>query len=171
MRIHLKAAHLLLAIWLIGANFSGLPATAQADWRGKVDAWVWEQASTGEAEFLIYLTEQADLSAASGLRTKTEKGNYVYRRLSETAQRTQGRLISALQAWGAEYRPFWVVNMIWARGNLNLVQSLAQRGDVAHIYANPHVRLEEPGAGLPASVPHAGQAIEWNILKVNADKV
>lgn len=171
MRIRLKIAHLLLVTWLVGANFSSKPAIAQANWRGKVDVWVWEQASAGETEFLIYLTEQADLSAAAGLRTKTEKGNYVYRKLSETAQRTQGRLIAALQAWGVVYQPFWVANMIWARGDLNLVQSLAQRGDVAHIYANPHVRLEEPGAGLQASEPHSGQAIEWNILKVNADKV
>ncbi len=38
-----------------------------------------------------------------------------------------------------EYRPFWVANMIWVRGDRQAVQALAQRDDVEHLYANPEV--------------------------------
>ena len=34
-----------------------------------------------QAEFFVMLTDQADLSAANSLRTKTEKGRYVYNTL------------------------------------------------------------------------------------------
>jgi len=36
-----------------------------------------------------------------------------------------------------EYKNFWVANMIWVRAGSDVVQALAQRADVAHIYANP----------------------------------
>ena len=87
------------------------------------------------------------------------------------AQRTQGPVIAALQASGAEYRPYWVANVIWARGDQHLVQALAMRSDVAHLYANPWVRLDEPESASPDFSVQAPQAVEWNILKVNADDV
>jgi subtilisin family serine protease len=136
-----------------------------------VDAWVTSTAAEGEAEFLIYLSEQADLSGAAKLPTKLEKGRYVYEALTRMAQRTQGPLIAALQASGAEYRPYWVANVIWARGDQRLIQALALRSDVAHLYANPWVRLDEMESASPNFSVQAPQAVEWNILKVNADDV
>ncbi len=52
-----------------------------------------------------------------------------------------------------------------------LVQALAARPDVAHLYANPQVHLDEPVSDSPAFFMQAPQAVEWNILKVNADDV
>ncbi len=160
---------LLLAV-LAGSQFP-TPAAPAPAWQSKVDAWVTSTAAEGETEFLIYLSEQADLSGAAKLPTKLEKGRYVYEALTRMAQRTQGPVIAALQASGAEYRPYWVANVIWARGDQRLVQALAMRSDVAHLYANPWVRLDEPESASPDFSVQAPQAVEWNILKVNADDV
>lgn len=149
-----------------------LPRQAKAaTWQDKVDPWVMETAhQEGQAEFLVYLTEQADVSAAAGLTTKEAKGNYVYQTLTATADRTQGPLLTALRDAGVEHQAYWVANMIWVRGDLNLVQQLALRSDVGHVYANPTVQFQPPVAE-ESELIEAAMAVEWNILQVNADDV
>jgi serine protease AprX len=154
---------------------SGTPVldnTGFLEWRSKVDAWVLDTAATGETEFLIFLNQQADLSQAALLNSKIEKGLYVYQRLTETAQRTQPPLLAALKQQGIEHHAYWIANMVWARSSLQTIQSLAQRSDVAHIYANPSVHLPLPQpSSQPAAQPLATNGIEWNISKVRAPEV
>jgi serine protease AprX len=146
-------------------------ATNAALWEDKVDAWVLDTAvAQPQTEFLVYLTEQADLSGAAALPTKAEKGAYVYEQLTAVANRTQPPLIQSLETANATFQPYWIANMVWVRGDLALVESLAQRPDVAHIYANPTVRGAEP---QPITLEEAKSllAIEWNIDKINAPDV
>jgi serine protease AprX len=161
---------LLVVLVIISIILAGtaLPASA-AEWRAKVDPWVMQTASQGETEFLVYLTTQADLSAARELPTKLEKGVYVYQTLSSLAERTQKGLVSQLDRMGVEYRPYWIANMIWVRGGLSSVQTLAARADVAHIYANPHVSMEAPTE--ESTKASSVQGVEWNISKVKAPDV
>jgi serine protease AprX len=140
-------------------------------WQKKVDPWVLDHASRGETEFLVFLSEQADLSATEALETKAEKGVAVLQALTEIAGRTQGPLLQALATRGVEFRPYWVANMVWVRAGLDTVRSLAERPDVMHLYANPAVRLQEPvsmSSGGPGRPP---ETVEWNIARVNADDV
>jgi uncharacterized repeat protein (TIGR01451 family) len=164
--VRLTAALMLLA--------SGLNAGVQpnaADWPARVDGWVLQHAAAGPVEFIVTLREQADLSGAAQLQTKLEKSESVYRQLTETAARTQPALLKALQAAGVPFKPFYIVNAIWVKGDAALVQQIASRPDVAHIYANPSVQMTlptpEPGAGEPLSP----EAAEWNLIKVNAPQV
>jgi uncharacterized repeat protein (TIGR01451 family) len=165
---------LLILFILLGSLTS--PAKA-ADWQAKVDPWVMEKSAQGDTEFLILLTEQADLSGAARLQTKLEKGIFVVGKLNEVAQRTQPAVIAELKKFGAEYRAFRVANIIWARGSRQAIQALAERADVAHLYANPTVKLDVPAT--PAFSPGSGLAeesaaplgVEWNITKVNAPQV
>jgi hypothetical protein len=64
----------------------------------------------GQAEVLVILKEQADLSAAALLDTKTDKGAFVYQQLTAVAARTQGPLKEFLDSKGAAYRAYWIVN-------------------------------------------------------------
>jgi uncharacterized repeat protein (TIGR01451 family) len=150
----------------LGASF------AQAsDWHGKVDPWVLDMAARGDTEFLVQLREQADLRGASALSAKSEKGAFVRDALESIAERTQAPLRRLLASRGVEHRAFWVANMIWVRGSARLVEELAAREDVFHIYANPRVHLDAPvqrGNSEQASVP---TGIEWNITKVHAPDV
>ena len=59
--------------------------------------------------------------------------------------------------------------MVWVRAGLNTVQLLAQRLDVAHVYANPRVKLDAPR--IEATPTPAPQGVEWNIIKVKAPDV
>jgi serine protease AprX len=170
----------LLVLLILLAPLTGFQAGRpfpSTVWRTKVDPWVLDTAAQGPTEFLVYLKEQADLSAAQYLPTKLQKGAYVYNQLAQTARRTQAPLVAVLQdlsrrsSGNVEYRSYWVANLIWVRGGSDLVQTLAQRDDVAHLYANPQIRLEKP---LPAGVqltPNQPSGVEWNIQKVRAPEV
>ncbi|MDX1688209.1 MAG: S8 family serine peptidase [Candidatus Promineifilaceae bacterium] len=167
------ATPLLLAILLLAIIFAivGMaPAASATVWQTKVDPWVLERLEDEEeGEFIVFLDEQADLSAAAHLPTKLEKGEFVYRELTATAERTQPALRAHLDALGVAYRPYWVANMIWVRGDRQVIEALARRSDVAHLYANPHVRIEQPEPD--DREPLAPTTVEWNIERVNAPDV
>ncbi len=166
----------LAKVWRYAILFTFLatsagPARGASYWQSKVDAPVLTEAAAGDTEFLVYLSEQADLSGATALQTKLEKGAYVFQRLTEVAQRAQPPVLAALEKLGVAYRPYWVANMIWVRGNAAAVKALARRSDVAHLYANPQVQMALPVLEAPASRPESASAIEPNIQAVNAPQV
>lgn len=148
-------------------------ATAEtAVWQNKVDAWVLETAVSGqETEFLVYLDKQADVSGASALTTKEEKGAYVYKQLTAVAQRTQPAVIAMLKQENVSHRSYWISNMIWVRGNADIVEKLAQRNDVARIHANPHTKLSHLDSAALTTLLNEARTPEWNLTKVNAPDV
>ncbi len=158
---------------LLGMTGGSAPTAEAAAWQEKVDPWVFSTVLEGETEFLVFLKEQADLSGAAGLRDKTAKGIYVYETLTSIAKTSQKPIRASLDSLGSAYQPFWIANMLWVRGDINIIQQIAQRPDVGHIYANPQVQLSlpEPDSTMDNLAPNATSTIEWNILKINADDV
>src|SRR5882762_3300939 len=70
----------------------GVPASAAT--ASKIAPWVMEHTANGQqAEFLVVLANQADLSGAAALPIKNEKGRYVYDALWNKSQATQGPLL------------------------------------------------------------------------------
>src|SRR6185295_13203578 len=103
------------------------------------------------------------------LSSKTERSAFVMDALRSVAERSQRPLLDLLSSRGVPHRSYWVANMIWVRGDRSLVEELAARDDVFHIYANPSVRLDGPVASSPAGpVPSSPDAIEWGVAKVHA---
>lgn len=100
--------------------------------------------------FLIILDEQiepdailADLARAGQRGIGREsKADAIYRTLSAHATRTQAPLRAWLDAQGADYRSFYIVNMIEVRGDARLAQSRRQRPEVNRLAANPEVSGE-----------------------------
>jgi serine protease AprX len=140
----------------------------------KIDRWVIEQtALQGKAEFLVILSDQADLSAADRLRTKEEKGWYVYRTLFDKAKQTQKPIIAWLKSNGVEFRSFYIVNMIWVNGTMDVALSLAARPDVKRIDGNPIIQnnLPQPSPVQEIETPSTPDAIEQGIIYSKADKV
>ncbi len=168
----------LLLVFL--AALPGVPAAATvlADLSpsvlSKIDPRVLAQtANGGQAEFLVVLADQADLSGAAALPTKLEKGRYVFHTLLAMAHSTQAPLLAWLQAQHAEYRSYAIVNMLWVKGDARLAQALAARADVAKLEANPLVhgaqaapRLSNSPAGAPAPA-----GIEPNVTYIHADQL
>ena len=70
-----------------------------------------------QTEFFVLLADQADLSPAANLPTKTEKGRFVYQTLLEKAQTTQGPILQWLRERNIEHQSFYIVNAILVKGD------------------------------------------------------
>jgi serine protease AprX len=141
----------------------------------KIAPWVVVQTANGQqAEFFVVLTDQADLSAAGGFRTKAEKGRFVHDVLWNKSQTTQRSILRWLREHGIEHRSFYIVNAILVKGTREIVQALAARADVVRIEGNPHVQnvLPEVASGVEtSSQPKAPAAIEPGITYTHAPDV
>ncbi len=170
-RMSVFASVMLAGLILAGSLFLS-QARARAAWQQKVDPWVLETfAEQPDVEFIIVLEEQADLSGVDYLSSKLEKGTYVYEELTAVAMRSQPPVLVALQAAGSQYRPFWVSNAIWARGDAGVVEALARRSDVAQIHANPRVKLDVLAPPKLQDSLQEVAYVEWNIELVRAPEV
>jgi hypothetical protein len=159
----------LLAFVLL-AGPSGAHAAARPE--DKVMPWVMEKTAGGAtAEFLVLLTAQTDLSPAKLLATKSAKGWFVRNALWETAQATQGPLLAELEARSVEHRAYYIVNMVWVKGDRSLVLDLAARPDVAAIEGNPviHNDLPQEQRAGEGSCPPNG--VETGVAYVRAPEV
>ncbi len=128
------------------------------------------------ADFLIYLRDQADLSAASQINGWAERGRYVYQTLVDHAARSQHDLRGQLAARGLMAHPLWIVNAIQVHGTLADAQALSTRADVALVRANHIASLPQPEQMGTASADRCnpaqpGDLICWNIHQINADRV
>ena len=124
--------------------------------------------------FIVYLHDQADLSAAYGITDWGERGWFVYRTLVEHAERTQRALRAELSARGLAYRPFWIVNAVYVEGTLTDAQALERRADVALVRTDARVAVA-PQVSAPASLDERcssdGNPVCWNIRAIGADRV
>jgi uncharacterized repeat protein (TIGR01451 family) len=165
LTLPLAAAVLSVTSFASPARAASIPGS----WESKVDPWVLSTSATGATEFVVFLKDQADVRGADAFATKEAKGQFVFARLRDAAARTQGPLLALLAGRGIEHRPYWVANMIWVKGDASLVEELARRDDVGHVFANPTVHFEEPvEVDLDDRAP---DAIEWNVAKVRAPEV
>ena len=70
----------------VGQRVGGNPVNVV----NKIAPWVVAQTANGQqAEFIVVLADQADLSPASGLATKSERGRFVRDALWLKSQATQ----------------------------------------------------------------------------------
>ncbi len=158
----------LLALLSLGAAPSRSP---------KIAPWVLDRTANGEqAEFLVVLGEQADLSGAKELKTKQEKGRHVRDALWNKAQATQRPLLRWLQDRHIEHRAFYIINAIWVKATVDVAQTLAARPDVERVEGNPVIynNFVDPVVTNQPTRPdsaEATQAIEPGITYTRAPQV
>jgi len=156
------------------ASSQGSPPE-QATTATKIAPWVMEHTANGQqAEFLVVLADQADLSGAAALPTKNEKGRYVRDALRNKSQATQGPLLQLLSERGLEHQSFFIINAILVKGSRETAEMLAARSDVARVEGNPQIRnlLPQPGPVADgSSQPGAPETIEPGINYTHAPSV
>jgi subtilisin family serine protease len=180
---------LLLILTIFGIIAGGLIASAKSKSRiannlpqearqralKKLSPWVIEKTANGaEAEFLIVLEDQADLSLADSFETKEEKGRYVFETLQAKARETQGPLLDWLAERKVEHRSFYIVNAILAQGSRDLAIEIAARDEVTRVEGNPQLRGIQPVNGdekEAAELFSSPQAIEPGVNFIRAPEV
>lgn len=137
---------------------------------GYVDPDLRARAAEEPVRFLVVLEDRADLSAAAGLREKTEKGRAVFAALTATAARSQEEACARLEELGVEYRAFWIVNVIAAEGDARVMDAVASARGVARVVPDAPGRTPEPVAkSKPVTAPLQPEG--WGVHKVRAPEV
>jgi subtilisin family serine protease len=194
---------IVVAAMLVGLGAGGVTAPAKAaspvvvTTPAPIDPDVYvglEQ--KGSADVLVILKEQADLSGAADIQTKTLKGYYVYEQLTSVAERTQSPLKEFLDSQGATYRAYWIQNMLRVTVDLDLLKQISYQPGIKYIefYHEPYPDVmgndlgkdfgPEYGPFAPVKTedgnqlaswtefgPASPEAVEWNITRVGAEDV
>lgn len=164
---------LLLALFLV---FTLPGATPPAHAAG-IDPAIYaalQAAPDGQATFILYLRNQADLSAAESITDWKERGRYVYNLLHATAQKSQTRL-QALEANDAvpgrisEFEPLWIANAIVVRGDRQALEALAQQPEVARVL--PEMKFDPPPTPEALVNSQAAETVGWGVNKIGAPVV
>lgn len=172
-----RNAFLLLALTSLLSLLLLLPSAiprsqAGGSWHESVEPLLLETIlDQEEAEFIVFLSEQADLSRAEQITDKIDKGTFVFEKLTAIASSSQPPVIAELKQLGAEYQPFWVANMIWVRGDATVLQMMAERPEISFIYANPSIRQNLPIKQSLAKLSPTVPFIPWHIDLVGAPGV
>ena len=140
------------------------------EWARKVDKEVFMALESGDrVDVLVLLQTQADISKAFSLKTKKEKGAYVFSTLKEHASRTQKGVVDLLRDQKATFQPFFLTNAIAVNADLELAKMIAERPEVKLMAPDPWAKMDEPrrfpeGASLR-------QNLAWGVQKIKADQV
>ena len=136
----------------------------------RVDARVLADTANGRtAHFLVVMRRQADVGGVPDtVSSRRALGREVVDRLRDAAS-AQAPLRAELARRGVSYRPFWIVNALAVRGDRALVDALSARADVARIEPDRAFRGLQTTAE-PAVAARAA-TVEWNIQKIQADKL
>jgi len=152
----------IAVVGAIGSSHTiGQSAGSDGSRAGKIVPWVLEHTANGKrAEFIVVLTHQADLSGAAALRTKMEKGRYVYDALRNKSKATQTPILQWLRDRGIEHQSFYIVNAILVKGSREIAEALTARPDVARVEGNPQIKNTLPQPDAIAEAPSPAQRPE-----------
>lgn len=140
--------------------------------RESIDPALWPMlAQDGQFDFIVELSERADLTAADRLPTKAAKGAFVFSALQAAAANSQQELLTELSARGLRHRPFWIINAILVTGDAAALRDLAGHPEVAYIHANPAFESSLPSPDRAAADAQAAGGIEWNIALIGAPQL
>ncbi|WP_460806252.1 S8 family serine peptidase [Micromonospora zhanjiangensis] len=128
----------------------------------------------GEKLFVV-LREQADLTGVpvglTGFAGRATRGEAVYRRLVDTAERSQAGLRRDLRRLHLRHTPYYLVNAVEVEGGPAVREWLSRRSDVDRVLLSQRLRplpaAPRPDRGAlaqPAAPP-------WNITMIGADRV
>jgi serine protease AprX len=162
---------ILLLISLLVTPVGAAPLSE--DFTSKVSTEVMQATTNGEStSFIVFLQDQADVSAAYTMQDQDARGWYVYNTLTEKAAQTQAPIINELQADGVSYTSFWAANMIVVEGDRSVVEEMAARPDVKVIESNEVIDGVE-GEDAPESLDDgtATNAVESGVTQTTAPQL
>ncbi|WP_203997651.1 S8 family serine peptidase [Micromonospora lutea] len=140
---------------------------------GLVGTTVGQPGLHGERLFVL-LREQADLSGVSGgpgRAGRDARAGEVYRRLVDTADRTQTELRRDLRRARLPHTPYYLVNAIEVEGGPAVRAWLSRRPEVARVLVSQRLRpLPMPADSATGSAPPPSGP-PWNITMLGADRV
>jgi subtilisin family serine protease len=122
-----------------------------------------------ESDFWVRFAPKADLSKASAIKDWNERGTAVATALQKTAEESQEKVRSELDAAGVKYQSFWATNAIKvSSASTGMAQSIAAHSEVEGLYAPIAYEIPKLTAGTDEKTVNS---VEWGIANIKADAV
>ena len=159
-----------LSLWLGQSAMAGpFPGMEKVE-----AALALEATREGEAAYLVYLKERADVSGAPAIRNWGERGRFVHQRLKKAAESGQAPLLAFLKRERAageslQIQSFFIINALVVRSSERVMKTLAAFPGVERIESLPVIAIPEPVPTIEA-VPKVN-GIEWGLARVGAPEV
>ena len=157
------------------AGFRGSPAwTVAAATLALIAAIVYvtggQTGFNGDRLFVI-LKNQADVSAAAGMKDYDARRTFVYDTLVEHAQADQAELVAALDKLGVDTTRYYLVNGLEVQGGLPVRLWLSTRPEVDRVLPSPRLRPPQSLAEQATGTADRPPAPDWNLTSIGADRV
>jgi subtilisin family serine protease len=165
MKLFIRLSFLITSLFVFSYSF------AQSNLEKKVYPDLLEKLQNGgDHEMIIYLKEQADLSAAKSLSTKAEKGQYVWNELNKVANQTQKNVLNLLQNNQVYFHRYVIINAIYTVADLEIARQLVEMPEVSNIYANPSSPLDGPVMQTQIAARDTN-ILNWGLDMIQAPRV
>jgi len=172
---------LAVSVWLLvlasASHSAAADSIARRDAAAKIAPWVLDRASQTSIECLVVLADRADLTPATTMPPGSARRRFVRDALYSTARASQASLVAWLEEHGVEHRSFYIVDALWVKAPIAILDAIAQRPDVARIEGNPTIQVvapESPELDRAAAAPtrvSAPETVEPGIASIRAPNV
>ena len=126
---------------------------------------------SGDCLFVV-MKDQADLSQATTIKDRNQRLTYVYKTLTQEANKSQAGLRGTLDRYGVHYTPYYLVNSMEVNGSALVKLYLQSRPDVDRVLPSPRLRpVPSLSAALRGDRTSIDQNPTWNVTMIGADRV
>lgn len=136
----------------------------------KIESGLYESiAEDGTGDYIVYMTAEADLSAAYAIDDWDARGQFVVSQLQATAASSQADLLNMLSEqlkYGTvtSYEPHWIMNVVLVSSNLRVLEDISNHPDVAQI-------IPSGINSIPQPIYNESQTPEWGLDIINAPQI
>ncbi len=126
---------------------------------------------SGDRLFVV-MKDRANLSQATSIKDRNQRLTYVYKALTQEADKSQAGLRSTLDRYGIHYTPYYLVNSMEVNGGALVRLYLQSRPDVDRVLSSPRLRpIPALSGALKGNATTVEQNPGWNVTMIGADKV
>lgn len=125
----------------------------------------------GDRLFVVF-KDQADVSQVTQIKDLAGRRTFVYKTLTDQANKTQADLRVTLDRYGVHYTPYYLVNSMEVDGSALVRLYLLTRPEVDRVIPSPRLRaIPQLAAPMTGEFTSVQQNPGWNIKMIGADKV
>jgi serine protease AprX len=127
----------------------------------------------GSADVIVILKSQADVSSAERILDRTQRLQFVYDTLRETAVSSQGSLLLSLRNEGLKVRSFHLINAVAVSGvQASNLRRITAHQEISRIVSDSKSSLQFPiQRKIRVDEMKGSNTIQDNLISIGADRV
>ncbi len=139
--------------------------------QAKIAPSVWQSLADGGVAEVLIVHRDTSIALPRGYLTKEERGRMVYEMLQSHAERVCQKTEELLTAEGVSYRRYWIVPLVVAKVNVELLRAIAVLPQVQEVLLDRAWRVSEVQIHSDAVEWRDTPVVPWGIRHIGVDEV